>query len=124
MGNYTVCPAREELRRANKQFSVELKGEYTTHRFIRNSTSVTFQSLQSHRDDNSNQFENWPYQPQEPPSYISLKAMPVEINLWLFHGEPPRNGRQVELSVRSFGFTPAPPAGRRRTSRQADSTPR
>ena len=53
MGNYTVCPAREELRRANKRFSVELKGEYTTHRFIRNSTSVTFQSLQSHRDDNS-----------------------------------------------------------------------
>jgi hypothetical protein len=43
MGNYTVWPAREGLRRANKRFSVELKGEYSTHRFTWNSTGVTFQ---------------------------------------------------------------------------------
>ena len=110
MGNYTVWPVREGLRRASKRFSVELNGAYTTHRFTWNPTSVTFQSLHGHRDDNSNEFENWLYQPQEPPSYISQEAMPVEINLWLFHGQPPRNGRQVELVVRSFGFTPAPPA--------------
>ena len=53
---------------------------------------------------------NWRYQPDEPRSYISHEAMPVEINLWLFQGQPPRNGQQVELVVRSFRFTPAPEA--------------
>ena len=85
MGNYTVWPAREGLRRANKRFSVELKGEYATHRFIWNSTGVTFQSLHGHHDDNSTYFADWPYQPQNP----AQKAMPVRINLWLFQGQPP-----------------------------------
>ena len=110
MGNYTVWPIREGLRRASKRFSVELNGTYTTHRFIWNPNSVTFQSLHGHHDDNSNQFENWRYKPDEPRSYISHEAMPVEINLWLFQGQPPRNGQQVELVVRSFRFTPAPEA--------------
>ena len=85
-----------------------LNGEYTTHRFIWNSTGVTFQSLHGHRDDDSNQFANWQYQPDDPPSYISQKAMPVDINLWLFQGHPPIDGQQVELVVRSFKFTPVP----------------
>lgn len=108
MGNYTVWPAREGLRRASKRFSVELNGEYTTHRFIWNSTGVTFQSLHGHRDDNSNQFADWLYQPQDPATYIPQKAMPVDINLWLFQGHPPMDGQQVELVVRSFKYTPAP----------------
>jgi hypothetical protein len=99
---------REGLRRANKRFSVELKGEYTTHRFIWNSTGVTFLSLHGHHDDNSNQFADWQYPPQYPVSYIPQKAMPVDMNLWLFQGQPPRNGQQVEFIVRSFKFTPAP----------------
>jgi len=67
----------------------ELKGEYTTHRVTWNSTGVTFQSLHGHHDDNSNQFADWLYQPQNPASYIPQKAMPVDINLWLFQGQPP-----------------------------------
>ena len=71
MGNYTAWPAREGLRRANKRFSVELKGEYTTttHRFMWNSTGATFQSLHGHHDDCADQFAGWLYQPQEPTSY-------------------------------------------------------
>ena len=84
MGNYTVWPARQGLCSANKRFAVTLNGEYTTHRFIWNSTGVTFQSLHGHRDDNSNQFANWLYQPGDPPGYIPLKPIPVDINLWLF----------------------------------------
>jgi len=37
VGNYTVWPAREGLRRANKRFPVELKGEHTTRSFMWNS---------------------------------------------------------------------------------------
>ena len=85
---------------------MELNGTYTTHRFIWNPNSVTFQSLHGHHDDNSNYLADWLYEPQNPASYIPQKAMPVDINLWLFQGQPPRNGQQVELIVRSFKFTP------------------
>jgi hypothetical protein len=108
VGNYTVWPAREGLRRANKRFSVALRGEYTTHRFMWSSTGVTFQSLNGHRDDSVNQFAGWLYQPQDPASYVPQKAMPVRINLWLFQGKSPRNGQQVELIVNSFKYTLTP----------------
>jgi hypothetical protein len=107
-GNYTVWPAREGLRRANKRFSLDLKGEYTAHRFIWNSSGVTFQSLNGRRDDSANQFAGWLYQPQEPASYVPQKAMPVRINLWLFQGRSPGNGQLVELIVHSFKYTPTP----------------
>ena len=107
MGNYTVWPAREGLRRASQRFSVELKGEFTTHGFTWNSTGVAFESLHGHRDDSSNKFADWLYKPHDPPAYIFQKAMPIRINVWLFQGQPPRNGQQVELIVRSFKFTPA-----------------
>ena len=105
----TPCgPTREELRRANERFSVELKGEYTTHRFDWNSTGVTFQSLHGHHDDSADQFAGWLYQPQDPGSYVPQKATSVRINLWLFQGQSPQNGQQVEFIVQSFKYRPTP----------------
>jgi len=106
--NYTVWPARAGLRRANKRFPVELKDEYTSHTFIWNSAGVTFQSLHGLHDDGADQFAGWRYQPQDPASYVPQKAMPVRINLWLFQGQSPRNGQQVEFIVHSFKYTPTP----------------
>ena len=37
------------------------------------------------------------------------------INLWLYQGKPPRDGKPVELIVESFRFVPAP-AGKRRAT--------
>ena len=37
------------------------------------------------------------------------------INLWLFEGKPPSDGKAIEVVVRAFRFTPAPP-GKRRAS--------
>ena len=28
------------------------------------------------------------------------------MNLWLFQGKPPRNGKQVEIIIERFTFTP------------------
>jgi len=78
------------------------------HRFMWSSTSVTFQSPHGHHDDAADQFAGWLYQPQQPASYVPQKAMPVRINLWLFQGQSPRNGQQVELIVHSFKYTPTP----------------
>jgi hypothetical protein len=32
----------------------------------------------------------------------------VHLNLWLFQGRPPKDGKVVEVVVRAFGFVPAP----------------
>jgi hypothetical protein len=106
VGNYTVWPTTKELKPASKRFTVNLTGDYTTHRFIWDSTSVSFQSLNGHYDDNTGQFEQWMYQPTDPSRYISQKPMPVQLNLWLFKGQPPVNGQSVEVIVRTFTFTP------------------
>ena len=106
MGNYTVWPTKKELVRASHRFPVELSGDYSTHKIIWNSTSVSFQSLHGHRDDNSSQFGEWLYQPRDPSSYVSQKPMPFRINLWCFRGQPPKDGQQVEIVIRSFKFTP------------------
>ena len=106
IGNYTVWPARKGLNNAHNDFPVELSGDSTTQRFIWGPTSITFQSLVGQRDDDSGQFAIWRYQPRDPESFIGNKPMPVEINLWLFKGQPPQNSRQVELTVRALTFTP------------------
>ena len=67
---------------------------------------MTFQSLHGHRDDDLGQFAAWLYQPSEPAKYIGDQPLPVQINLWLFKGQPPGNHQQVELIVRSFKFAP------------------
>ena len=106
IGNYTVWPARKGLNSAHSSFPAGLSGDDTTHRFIWSPTSVTFQSLVGSSDDDSGQFAIWQYQPPDPASFIGDKPMPVEINLWLFKGQPPKDGQQIEVIIRSFNFTP------------------
>jgi len=103
--NYTVYPAKTGFDRAHACFSMELNGDYTTHRFGWSSTSVAFQSLHGHRDDDTGQFAAWVYQPRDPVDQIGNQPIPVQINLWLFNGHAPGNSQQVELIVRSFKFT-------------------
>jgi hypothetical protein len=62
--------------------------------------------LHGHHDDNTNQFASWLYQPQNRAAHISQEPMPVYISLWSFHGNPPSDGQQVEVTVRAFKFTP------------------
>ena len=106
IGNYTVWPAKKGLNSAHYPFPMQLSSENTTHRFIWDSASVTFQSLVGHTDRDTGQFATWRYQPVDLASFIGDEAMPVEINLWLFKGQSPKNGRQFELVVRAFTFTP------------------
>jgi hypothetical protein len=48
----------------------------------------------------------WVYRPREVPQYVSQQPMPVHINLWLFKGLAPKNGREVEVIIHEFKFTP------------------
>ncbi len=105
-GNYTVWPTETRRSETEKTFEFKLSGNDSTHRFIWSSSSIHFQSLNGHSNDDGGQFTRWLFQPEAPVTVISQHAMPFHINLWCYEGHPPKNGRPVELVVRSFKFTP------------------
>jgi hypothetical protein len=106
MGNYTVWPVVKTLKQVSKSFPVTLIGDETTLRFIWSRDEVKFQSLQGHRDDNREEINAWVYSPKEASQYVSQRPMPVHINQWLFRGLAPKTGREVEVIIHDFKFTP------------------
>jgi hypothetical protein len=111
IGNYTVWPTERTLKSASSTFPITLDNELSTQRFTWSPTSVYFQSLLGNREDDQHQVASWRYEPSDPESHISQQAMPVHINLWCFEGQPPTDGKPVEVIVRAFTFTPLPAAG-------------
>ena len=102
--DYVVFPASlPRVKGDNIEFMVALKGDYTTHRFLWESSQVTFQSLHGHRDDDSDEFESWQYAPNQA-RLIPQQPTPVRINLWLFRGMPPSDGAEVEIVISQFTF--------------------
>jgi hypothetical protein len=67
---------------------------------------VKFRSTQGFRDDDREELNSWVYSPSEAPRYVSQQPMPVHINLWLFKGLAPKNGREVEVIIHDFKFAP------------------
>jgi hypothetical protein len=108
IGNYTVWPAQKGPDRSFKRFALDLHGDYTTHRFAWTATGVSFKSLAGHRDDSANELAQWVFQPPDPARQVGHNPEPVQINLWLFKGQPPLDGKEVELIISAFKFTPAP----------------
>jgi hypothetical protein len=106
IGNYTVWPATNGVRRESKSFPFTLKNDQSTHRFTWSPAEVFFQSQYGHHDDNGEPFTSWVFRPSNATARISQKPMPVHINLWCFSGRPPTDSQPVELIVRAFKFTP------------------
>jgi hypothetical protein len=105
-GNYTVWPATNSVRRESKAFAFTLNGDSTKHSFHWTCTNIVFESQEEHGGDRTRQLAAWAYQPTNPAASISQKPMPIHINLWCFKGQAPNNGKQVELIIRAFKFTP------------------
>ncbi|HEY5912085.1 MAG TPA: glycoside hydrolase family 16 protein [Verrucomicrobiae bacterium] len=105
-GNYTVWPATNSLRRESEAFAYTLNGDTTRHGFTWTSTNVVFESREERGVDGTRPLATWAFQPTNPAACISQKTMPVHINLWCFRGKPPNDGKEVELIVRAFKFTP------------------
>ena len=106
MGNYTVYPTMVHTKEGATTFPFTLrKDTLSTHRLIWSSTSILFQSLHGLRDDNADIFQSWLYKPVDPAKHISQSPMPVHINLWCCDGKPPKDGKEVEIVIRSFKFT-------------------
>jgi hypothetical protein len=105
MGNYAVWPVVKSLKQVSKSFPFTLADDQTTHRFIWSGDQVKFLSLQGHRDDDHEEIKAWVYSPSEASRHVSQQPMPVHINLWLFKGLSPKNGREVEVILHNFKFT-------------------
>jgi hypothetical protein len=105
-GNYGVYPARPGTGDATHTFPIALTGDYTTHRFTRGPKRVSFQSLHGHLEGSRQEFASWLYQPADSARFIPRQATPVHLNLWLFKGKPPADGKEVEIVARRFTFTP------------------
>ncbi|HLK55948.1 MAG TPA: glycoside hydrolase family 16 protein [Chthonomonadaceae bacterium] len=110
IGNYTVWPVKTGAHNASSSFSFTLNGDYSTQRFTWKPDSLLFQSLHGHRDDDKNEFQRWLFQPAMPQDAISQQPMPVLINLWLFHGQAPSDGKPVEIVIKQFKFTSLQPS--------------
>jgi hypothetical protein len=102
IGNYTVWPAASDIDSTSKTFEFRLAGRMSTHTFTRSAASVSFES----RAGKSKLLGKWTFTPAYAASRVSRETMPVHINLWLFDGHPPADGREVEIVVRSFKFRP------------------
>ncbi len=113
-GSYTVYPAEGTAPADNHYaFRFALSGNTTTHMFNWSSSQISYRSVHgnptprpSTLNTQPREIARWHYSPADP-RLIPQQPVPVHINLWLFHGRPPADGRPVEIIVRRFTYTPA-----------------
>ncbi|MGE0547781.1 MAG: glycoside hydrolase family 16 protein [Kofleriaceae bacterium] len=103
-GNWTVYPTQLGTPPTTHKFNFALNGSYTTHRFTRTATSVSYESLHGHVDGPGSQIASWTFAPSQPSLLVPQRALPVLFNLWLFQGRPPSDGKPVEIIIKSFKF--------------------
>jgi hypothetical protein len=105
-GWYTVQPPPYTSGYNQASFNSKLTASYSTHFFTWSQNQVSFESLQGQ-----------PSLTNPPPSSIiesftspistNAAGAQAHINLWLFNGQPPSNGKSVSVVIKSFNFTPA-----------------
>lgn len=106
-GNFTIYPASGK-RGANDSHTFEyslagLPGNVVaTHRFTRTAKSV---ALETRAQDKT--LAQWTFAPAEG-RLVPQKPLAIHINLWLFSGNAPSDGKPVEVVIPKFTFTPAP----------------
>ena len=102
LGNFTVYPSKPGIHQTSKTFSFQLTGDYTTHRFNWQRDFVFYQMLHGHQAGNANEITNWNFAPKNPLAAIPQSPMPLHLNLWLFQGHPPTDGKEVEIIIKTF----------------------
>jgi len=106
-GNYTVWPAKSSVKQTSKTFELSLSGgSVTTQRFTWSSDQILFQSLYGRPTDAPKELGRWLFQPDAPRDAIPQHPLPVLMNLWLMRGLAPTDGKEIEIIVRRFTFTP------------------
>ena len=104
--DYTIYPDRDEAGFSPTETTknIILNGTYTTQRFKRTASSVYEQSLHGFTNTNTNQYASFTV--NKPPNSVSKYSMPILINLWLFNGAAPSDGKDIEIIIHKFTYTP------------------
>jgi len=104
-GNYTVWPAQAGLVRQSQTFSFTLGQTDTLHQFAWASTQITFESLAG-LGTSANLIARWVHTPEAYAQYIPQQPMPAHMNLWLYTGQAPTDGKAVEVVIKRFTYVP------------------
>ena len=62
--------------------------------------------LQGHRSDDGAEIARWTFSPDRDLDLIPQQPMPVAMNLWLYQGVVPSDGKEVEIVVKDISYTP------------------
>lgn len=91
------------------RFNMELNEDNSTHGFDWRADHIFFQSLHGHQPfpgPEEDEIESWTYTEDDIPPEGEGNA---RINLWLFNGNSPSDGQEVEVIVKVFEFAPLSP---------------
>lgn len=109
-GPVTACPSGWTFvspGACTLTFPVALSGTYTTQRFTWTSSSVYFQALHGHRNNNIHPIKTATYAPSNYLSAIPQRPLKVHMNLWLSGGRCRSDlNTPIEVVIRSFTYTP------------------
>ena len=111
-GNFTVYPA-SGARGKGDSYTFEynlpgsVSGRLATHRFTRTGGKVMFGTFAGEGKQGDACLARWTYAPSDR-RMIPQKPLAVHINLWLFQGNPPTDGNEVEVVIKKFTFVPPP----------------
>jgi len=86
-----------------EQFSMTLSGSNTTHYINWNNAAVQFKSIHGHYQeppDSAHLIHEWSYTGDGIPA--AGECLQTHINLWLYQGAPPSDGREVEIIVNNI----------------------
>ena len=85
------------------RFDTILQGSLSTHLFEWRKERINFASYQGSPADPGDEIETWSYTGADipPPGLENTR-----LNLWLMNGNAPSDGKEVEVVVEAFRFTP------------------
>jgi hypothetical protein len=100
--NYTVWPAVKNLKNTTYAKQYVQESNFSTQQFVRSRDSVVFSTFNGNTMDSKIRVAGIAF--TQPPASLSTLNMPVHVNLWLFKGTPPADGKPIEVIIHSFSF--------------------
>jgi len=90
-----------------ERFWIILSGDYTTHYMNWQPDSIRFKSIHGHYAEPPTPdflIHKWLYTGNDIP--LREESLRVHINLWLYQGDPPSNGQEVEVVIKDADLPP------------------
>lgn len=106
---WTVYPNDATKKDTSQGYAIDLKSPKLTSRYTWTPTNVDYAILGGFEPLGSkkNLIDAWNFAPSDPQAQVPQSKEPLHFNLWLFKGNPPTDGKPVEIVVRDFKFVPA-----------------